>query len=65
VPFFQNFYEEQCSQNPPQYLSGLSRALFPTTFFEIAVFEVLVEMYEVEGVELYWTRIGKIMAVVC
>ena len=25
----------------------------------------LVEMSEVEGVELYWTRIGKIMALVC
>ena len=25
----------------------------------------LVEMSEVEGVELYWTWIGKIMAVVC
>ena len=23
------------------------------------------EMYEVEGVELYWTWIGKLMAVVC
>ena len=25
----------------------------------------LVEMCEVEGVELYWTWIGKIMALVC
>ena len=25
----------------------------------------VVEMNEVEGVELYWTWIGKIMAVVC
>ena len=32
-----NFFEEQCTQNHPQYLSGLSRALFPTTFLEIAV----------------------------
>ena len=32
-----NFFEEQCSQNHPQYLSGLSCALFPTTFLEIAV----------------------------
>ena len=38
VPFFQNFYEEQWSQILPQYLSGLSRALFPTTFSEIAVY---------------------------
>ena len=32
-----NFFEEQCTQNHPQYLSGLSPALFPTTFLEIAV----------------------------
>ena len=32
-----NFFEEQRTQNHPQYLSGLSRALFPTTFLEIAV----------------------------
>ena len=38
VPFFQNFYEEQWSQSHPQYISGLSRALFPTTVFEIAVY---------------------------
>ena len=35
---FSNFFEEQSTQNHPQYLSGLSRALFPTTFFEIAVY---------------------------
>ena len=34
---FSNFFEEQSTQNHPQYPSGLSRALFPTTFFEIAV----------------------------
>ena len=32
-----NFFEEQRTQNHPQKLSGLSRALFPTTFLEIAV----------------------------
>ena len=32
-----NFYEEQCTQNLPQYLSGLSRARFPSTFLEMAV----------------------------
>ena len=32
-----NFFEEQSTQNLPQYLSGLSRALFATTFREIAV----------------------------
>ena len=35
---FSNFFEEQSTQNHPQYLSGLSRALFPTTFLEIAVY---------------------------
>ena len=29
------------TQNRPQYLSGLSRALFPTTFLEIAVYTKL------------------------
>ena len=28
------------AQNYPQYLSGLSRALFPTTFLEIAVYGI-------------------------
>ena len=32
-----NFFEEQCTQNHPQYLSGLLRGLFPTTFLEIAL----------------------------
>jgi len=32
-----NLFEEQCTQNHPQYLSGLSRVLFPTTFLEIGV----------------------------
>ena len=31
-----NFSEEQRTQNHPQCLSGLSRALFPTTFLEVA-----------------------------
>ena len=33
-----NFFEEQCTKNHPQYHSGLSRALFPKTFLEIAVY---------------------------
>ena len=33
-----NFFEKQWTQNHPQYLSGLSRALFQTTFLEIAVY---------------------------
>ena len=32
-----NFFEERRTQNHPQHLSGLPRALFPTTFLEIAV----------------------------
>ena len=35
-----NFFEKQWTQNHPQYLLGLSRALFPTTFLKIAVYEV-------------------------
>ena len=38
VPFFESSFEKQWTKNHPQYLSGLSRALFPTTFLEIAVF---------------------------
>ena len=34
-----NFFEKQWTKNHPQCLSGLSRALFPTTFLEIAVFK--------------------------
>ena len=33
-----NFFGEQGGQNHPQYFSGLSRALFPTTFLETALF---------------------------
>ena len=33
-----NFFEEQRTQNHLQYLSGLSRALFPTSFLEVAVY---------------------------
>ena len=35
---FSNFFGEQGRQTHPQYLSGLSRALFPTTFLETAVY---------------------------
>ena len=38
VPILSNFSEEQWTQNHPQCLSGLSRALFPTTFLEKAVY---------------------------
>ena len=37
-----NFFEDHWTQNLPQYLSGLSRALFPTNFLEIAVYKYSV-----------------------
>ena len=37
VPILSNFFEKKRTQNHPQCLSGLSRALFPTTSREIAV----------------------------
>ena len=40
------FFEEQWTQNYPQYLSGLSRARFPTTFLEIAVYTRWWKWYE-------------------
>ena len=33
-----NFFEKQCTQNHPQYLSELSRALYPTIFLKTAVY---------------------------
>ena len=36
-----NFFEEQLTQNHPQYLSELSHALYLTTFFEIALYTSL------------------------
>ena len=41
VPILSNFFEEQRTQNHPQCLSWLSRALFPTTFLEIAVYSLV------------------------
>ena len=35
-----NFFEKQWTQNHPQYLSGLSCALYPTNFLKIAVLYV-------------------------
>ena len=32
-----NVFEKQWTQDHPLYISGLSRALYPTTFLEIAV----------------------------
>ena len=47
------FFEEQWTQNHQQYLSGWSRALFPTTFLETAVYEMT---------HIWWTP-GKDMKV--
>ena len=44
-----NFFEEQWTQNHPQYLSGLARALFPTTFLEIAVYSRLIPRVSLTG----------------
>ena len=44
-----NFFEEQCTQNYQQYLSGLSRALFPTTFLKIAVWTGAKEYFNTVG----------------
>ena len=49
-----NFFEEQWTQNQPQYLSGLSRALFPTTFLEIAVKVFRKSLAEVEYLGNHW-----------
>ena len=44
-----NFFEEQWTQNHQQYLSGLARALFPTTFLEIAVYSRLIPRVSLTG----------------
>ena len=41
VPILSNFFEKKRTQNHPQCRSGLSRALFPTTFLEIGVYLAL------------------------
>ena len=37
-----NFFEKQWTKNHPQFLSGFSRALYPTTFLETAVYIMLL-----------------------
>ena len=41
VTILSNFFEKKRTQNHPQCLPGLSRAVFPTTFLEIAVYSWL------------------------
>ena len=43
LPLFQISLKKKYPQNHPQYLSGLSRAVFPTTFLEIAVYRKMEE----------------------
>ena len=45
VTILLNFSEEQWTQNYPQCLTGLSRALFATAFLEIAVYNNLDLMF--------------------
>ena len=40
-----NFFEEQCPQNHLQYLSGLSGALFLTTFSENSCFKIQLNLH--------------------
>ena len=39
-----NFFEEQCTQNHPQYLSGLSHGLSPKLFLKKAVYITAILM---------------------
>ena len=41
-----NFFGEQGRQNHPQYLSGLSRALFPTTVLKTAVCSKTIQPFQ-------------------
>jgi len=48
-----NFFEEQCPQSHAQYLSGLSRGLFPTTFLKIAVCGKILKYKQLLG-HAFW-----------
>ena len=54
VPIPSYFFEKKRTQNHPQCLSGLSRALFSTTFLEIAVYTSLYRSAEPEL--LFWRQ---------
>ena len=50
VPILSNFFEKKRTRNHPQCLSGLLRALFPTTFLEIAVYtRPIIQEYSPPG----------------
>ena len=56
VPILSNFFEKKKrTQNHPQCLSGLSRALFPTTFLEIAVLLTFIAFIETICSKI-WTK---------
>ena len=59
-----NFFVEEWTQNHPQYLSGLLRALFPTTFLEIAVYGHVLKYTQLSlfGKESIW-RQSKIIGI--
>ena len=44
LPILSNFFEQR-TQNHPQCLSWLSRAFFPTTFLEIAVYSLVDSLH--------------------
>ena len=41
-----NFFEEQWTQNNPQYLLGLLGALFPLAFPEVAVYTSVILIHK-------------------
>ena len=47
-----NFFEKQCPQNHPQYLSGLSGALFPTTFSENSCIKIQLNLHYVTSLRV-------------
>ena len=55
LSFFEiNFVWKTVTENHPQYLSGLSRALFPTTFLELAVLIVSAKVRFIK-IQNWWT----------
>ena len=54
VPILSNFFEKRRTQNHPQCLSGLSRALFPTTFLEIAIYTIQRNTFQFQRMLQFW-----------
>ena len=59
VPILSNFFEKKETQNHPQCLSGLSRALFPTTFLEIAVYKYLKSLPDTSSQIFHWKKFAR------